>query len=64
MVYILVNCMLVALWCFTNGVKSYFWPMWPILGWGLGILYQFVDAYMGNTVFSDEKEFERLKRKK
>jgi hypothetical protein len=64
MVYILMNGMLVGLWYFTTGPGSHFWPIWPILGWGLGILYQFVDAYMGNTVFSEEKEFQRLKRKK
>jgi len=64
LVYVVMNGMLVALWYFANGSQSYFWPIWPILGWGLGVLYQYVDAYLGNTLFSEEKEFERLKRKK
>jgi hypothetical protein len=62
--YIGVNLMLVAIWYFTSGPGSYFWPVWPMIGWGLGIIFQFADAYFGNTVFSQEKEFEKLKRKK
>jgi hypothetical protein len=34
-----------------------------MLGWGLGIIFQFVDAYMTNGLFSEEKEFEKLKAK-
>ena len=63
LIYILVNSMLVGIWYFTAGGESYFWPVWPMLGWGLGILFQFNDAYLRSTLFSEEKEFERLKRK-
>jgi nitroreductase len=34
--YIAVNAMLVAIWALTGG--GYFWPIWPILGWGAGVL--------------------------
>jgi hypothetical protein len=34
--YIAVNAMLVAIWALTGG--GYFWPIWPILGWGVGVL--------------------------
>ena len=63
LMYILVNSMLVGIWFFTTGGESYFWPVWPILGWGLGMLFQYKDAYLKSTLFSEEKEFERLKRK-
>jgi hypothetical protein len=35
-VYVLVNVFLVAIWALTSGF-GYFWPVWPILGWGLGL---------------------------
>ncbi len=62
-IYLGINAFLVGLWYITTGPNSYFWPMWPMAGWGLGILFQFVDAYLGNGVFSEEKEFEKLKKK-
>jgi Domain of unknown function (DUF1707)/2TM domain len=32
-VYLAVNGMLVAIWALTGA--GYFWPAWPLLGWGL-----------------------------
>lgn len=34
-VYLAVNLALVAVWALSGG--GYFWPVWPILGWGLGL---------------------------
>jgi hypothetical protein len=34
--YIAVNVMLVAIWALTGA--GYFWPIWPILGWGVGLV--------------------------
>jgi class 3 adenylate cyclase len=34
-VYVLVNVMLIAIWAASGG--GYFWPIWPILGWGIGL---------------------------
>jgi class 3 adenylate cyclase len=34
-VFILVNVMLIAIWAASGG--GYFWPVWPILGWGIGL---------------------------
>jgi hypothetical protein len=34
--YIAVNAMLVAIWALTGA--GYFWPIWPILGWGIGVI--------------------------
>lgn len=62
-IFIVINAFLVGLWYFTTGLHSYFWPAWAMLGWGLGIVFQFVDAYMTNGLFSEEKEFEKLKKK-
>ena len=60
-VYVFVNAFLMGVWYFTSGPQSYFWPVWPILGWGLGLLFQYLGAYQSRSFFSDEEEYERLK---
>lgn len=62
-IYLVINAFLVGLWYVTTGRTYYFWPIWPMIGWGLAIVFQFVDAYMANGLFSEDKEFERLKQK-
>lgn len=59
--YFSVNCLLVAIWYFTSGQDSYFWPIWPILGWGSGIALQYFRAYSSSEIFSIEKEYKKLK---
>jgi class 3 adenylate cyclase len=34
-VYVLVNVLLIAIWAASGA--GYFWPIWPILGWGIGV---------------------------
>jgi len=34
--YLGVSVMLVAIWALTGA--GYFWPIWPILGWGIGVV--------------------------
>jgi len=50
-VYLAVNIMLVGIWWFTGG--GYFWPIFPILGWGVGVVINGYVAYRGN-IYSEE----------
>lgn len=34
-IYVVVNVILIAIWAASGG--GYFWPIWPILGWGIGV---------------------------
>lgn len=34
-IFFLVNLFLVGIWAAAG--FGYFWPVWPILGWGLGV---------------------------
>jgi hypothetical protein len=34
--YLGVSLMLVAIWALTGA--GYFWPIWPMLGWGIGVV--------------------------
>ena len=35
-VYVLVMAMLIGIWAVTG--MGYFWPIWPMMGWGIGIV--------------------------
>jgi hypothetical protein len=61
-VYLAVNIFLIAVWRFTSGDASYFWPAWPLLGWGIGIASQYFNAYHSHSFFSSEAEYEKLKK--
>ena len=63
MSYIVVNSMLILIWYYTTtevGSYYYFWPIWPMLGWGVGLTFQYMHAYHGNTLFNVEKEYEKI----
>jgi hypothetical protein len=56
--YLAVNTFLVAVWFFTSRDHyNYFWPIWPIMGWGVGLVFHYMDAYHGNRIFSAEQEY-------
>ena len=62
--YILVNLLLVGIWFFSgNSSNQPFWPKWPILGWGIGLLSHYLQTYKSTSLFSTEKEYEKLKNK-
>jgi hypothetical protein len=60
--YIVVNAMLVGIWAVTGG--GFFWPIFPILGWGIGIAGNAWDVYGRKPFTEDEirREQERLNR--
>ena len=64
--YLAVMTFLWALWYFTHGkdhADSWPWPIWPTLGWGLGVVMHFFGAYVYPEANSTEREYEKLKRK-
>ncbi len=63
--FMITNLFLWAIWWFTSGrhtgFHSYPWPVWVTLGWGLGIAFQYFDAYYGNRQDMAIEEFKKLK---
>jgi hypothetical protein len=51
-VYLTVNAMLVVIWAFTGA--GFFWPIFPIVGWGVGVVMNAYVVYRGN-IYSEEQ---------
>jgi hypothetical protein len=61
-VFIAVNLFLVGVWAFTGA--DFFWPIFPILGWGIGLAIHAREAYgPGQRMTEDEiqSEIRRLR---
>lgn len=50
-VYLAVNALLVLIWAVTSA--EYFWPVWPILGWGIGVAAQAASVYFRPAEISE-----------
>ena len=59
-VYAVVNVMLWAIWYMTG--QGYIWPIWPTLGWGIGLIFHYLFEYRSSGVFSEEEEYNKLKK--
>ena len=49
--YLAVNALLVLIWALTSA--GHFWPVWPILGWGIGVVAHAVSVYVKPTEITD-----------
>jgi hypothetical protein len=59
--YVLVNAMFVAIYFLTD--PGFFWPVFPILGWGIGLFFHGWDVYSGPPSEGQiRREMERLER--
>ena len=59
--YVVINALLVGIWAFTGA--GFFWPIFPILGWGIGVAFNAWDVY-GRREFSEDeirREADRLR---
>jgi len=61
LVYVLVNSLLWIIWFVSGG--GYPWPMWPLAGWGIGVLFQYLFDYRSSRFLSMDEEYKKLKRK-
>jgi 2TM domain len=44
LVYVLVNAFVVVIWAVTDA-HGFFWPVFPIVGWGIGVVMNAWDVY-------------------
>jgi hypothetical protein len=60
-IYVAVNAALVAIWAATGA--GYFWPIFVILGWGIGVVANAWDVYGRKPISEEEirREADRLR---
>ena len=46
--YVVINMFLVGVWAFTGA--GYFWPIWVIGGWGVGLVLHAWDVFLRRPV--------------
>ncbi|TND09112.1 MAG: hypothetical protein FD123_1515 [Bacteroidetes bacterium] len=68
--YLVVNGFLWAVWFFSGGFDGHRhdgimfpWPLWCTLGWGIGLMFNYYNAYHGSGIDAIDKEFEKLKNR-
>ena len=61
--YLIMVVFFWALWYFTGG-RTYNsglpWPVWPMLGWGIGVAFHYMGAYVNPQNNSVDREYQKL----
>jgi len=62
-VYTLVNTFIVLIWALTDG-QGFFWPIFPMVGWGIGVVMNAWDVFSpdGYDERKIQREMEHLRR--
>jgi hypothetical protein len=64
LVYVLVNAFLIVIWAMTSP-DGFFWPVFPLVGWGIGVVMNAWDVYLASD-FSEaeiQREIGHLQRR-
>lgn len=59
-VYCITNAAFWIIWLFTG--QGYPWPIWPMTGWGIGVLFHYMFDYRSSRILSEEEEYRKLKK--
>jgi len=51
-VYLIVNTLLVVIWAMSGA--GFFWPIWPIAGWGVGLAFNAWSAYFEKPISEED----------
>lgn len=70
LIYFIFNLLFWTMWYIKlrNNTTPYFdrdvipWPVWPMVGWGIGLIFHYLSAYTGKDRLA-EKEYDKLKNK-
>lgn len=62
--FVVITVICWAIWFFTSGQKEIHgtpWPLWVMLGLGIGLVLKFIRAYKTDKDTLTEREYEKLK---
>ena len=63
--YSIVIPFLWVIWFLTSQHKDIHripWPIWPMLGWGIGLAMQYMKAYVIQVGSLEQREYDKLKK--
>ena len=62
-IYVVVNAALIGIWAITS--SDFFWPIFVILGWGIGVAANAWDVYLRKPISEAEidREEQRLRER-
>lgn len=63
MTYLIINGFLWIIWLITDSHDGLPWPVWPMIGWGLGLAFAYYNAYHRDTFGDATSEYEKLQQK-
>jgi hypothetical protein len=61
--YVIMSVFFWALWYLTGGARYNSmlpWPVWPMLGWGIGVAFHYIGAYVSPRSHATEREYQKL----
>ncbi len=62
-IYVIVIGAMWLFWLFSSdGYNRHAWPIWPTIGWGIGLTFHFLGAFVFPRENGVEKEYEKLMR--
>lgn len=61
--YTVINILLWIVWALSwhGGHPAGIWPVYVMVGWGIGLLFNYFDAYHSMKDSMAEKEYDKLK---
>ena len=59
-VYFVIISILWMIWFLTGA--GYIWPIWPMAGWGIGVIFHYMFEYKSSSFLSEEEEYKKLKK--
>jgi hypothetical protein len=62
--YIIVNLFIWIFYYITGSYTSPPWPVWATFGWGVGLVFHYFGVYHMGSIFSVEKEMDKMRNQK
>jgi hypothetical protein len=63
--HLLVYCVVIgALWLIWAVTwRAFIWPIWPTIGWGIGLTFHYLFVYNSSKFLSVDEEYKKIKKR-